>query len=109
MDTGAIEIRGTDEGCRLRVRVRPGARRDTLLGPHGGALKLSVAAPPERGRANDAVEALIAAALGIAVSRVAVVAGRASHDKTVSVSGIGPEELRRLLAGAAQETGGGRP
>lgn len=72
-------------GTRVRLRVRPGARRNAIVGIHGGSLKVSVTAAPERGKANDAVVELLAAALGVAASGIEVVSGHASPDKVVLV------------------------
>jgi uncharacterized protein (TIGR00251 family) len=94
-----------DVETRLRVRVSPGASRTQLLGRHGDAWKLQVAAPPEGGRANDAVVRLLAAALDRPMRDVALVSGHGSRDKTVSVAGIGPDETQRRLARAC---GGGK-
>ena len=40
---------------RISVRVSPGARRTEVVGRHGGGWRVRVAAPPERGRANEAL------------------------------------------------------
>ena len=84
-------------GTRLRLRVRPGARRSALVGLHGGALKIAVDAPPERGKANRAAEALLAEALGVAASAVAIVAGAGSRDKVAEIA-LPAAEVRRRLA-----------
>ncbi len=96
-DTKGLEITRTAGGCRLRVRVRPGARSDRLLGVHAGALKLSVVAPPEKGRANEAVVSLLSSALGVARGSIEVVGGRASRDKTLALSGLTPADLLARL------------
>jgi uncharacterized protein len=60
-----------------------------------------VAAPPEGGRANDAVVRLLSAAAGVARSDVEIVAGHGARDKVVSLAGIDAAELDRRLASAA--------
>ena len=87
--------------ARLHVRVSPGAARSTVVGRHGDGWKLRVAAAPEDGRANDAVVRLLASALAVREGDVAIVSGRASRDKTVALTGIGPEEIERRLARAS--------
>jgi hypothetical protein len=68
----------------------------------GDTLKVRVAAPAERGRANAAVETTIAEALGIAKECIHVVVGETSARKTVEISGLSePEVYRRLSKGAA--------
>ena len=96
-ETGPIEIRSTFTGSRLRVRVRPGARKSAIEGEHGGALKLSVHAPPEKGKANDEVRALLAERLGIPRAGIAIVAGAGSRDKTVEIEALAPAEVLRRL------------
>jgi uncharacterized protein YggU (UPF0235/DUF167 family) len=63
----------------------------------GGALKVRVAAPPEAGRANAALETLLAAALGVRKSAVRVAAGHASSRKRVEIDGLEQTELERRL------------
>jgi uncharacterized protein (TIGR00251 family) len=76
------------EGVVIAVRVSPGASRDRILGEHASALKVSVSAAPEKGKANKAVCALIAKTLGIATSQVSVVSGETSRDKKLLVRGV---------------------
>jgi uncharacterized protein len=90
----ALEFASDAGGSRLRLRVSAGASRSRVVGPHGGALKLSVKAPPERGKANREVVALVAEAFGVAPSDVALVSGVASPDKVVSLP-LDPDEAAR--------------
>jgi uncharacterized protein YggU (UPF0235/DUF167 family) len=92
--------------ARLRCRVAPGAPASGVVGRHGAAWKLRVAAPPERGRANDAVVDLLAETLGLARPAVRVVAGTAARDKVVEVQGLTLAEAeRRLDRAGRKETG----
>jgi uncharacterized protein YggU (UPF0235/DUF167 family) len=65
-----------------------------------GALKVRLAAVPQDGRANAALEALLAKILGVHKSAVRVVAGRASTRKRVDVDGLSREEIDRRLEAA---------
>jgi uncharacterized protein len=73
---------------RLTVKVVPGARQSRVVGPLGDALKLQVAAPPEKGRANEAVIDLLAAHFGVKRGRVRIVSGHAQPRKVVEIDGI---------------------
>ena len=90
----------TERITRLRLRVSPGAARTEVAGRHGDGWKVRVGAAPERGRANDAVVALLADSLGVPRTAVSVVSGQASRDKVVEVRGLGPAEAERRLAAA---------
>jgi uncharacterized protein (TIGR00251 family) len=81
----------------IRVKAVPGARRDEVIGMLGGRLKIRVSAPPEGGKANAAVCALLAAALGVKPRQVEVSAGHASVEKMLRVTGANPERVLRLL------------
>jgi len=91
---------------RIAVRVHPGARRTALVGwMEDGTLKLSVAAPPEGGRANAAVTALLAGVLDVKSRQVAVARGVSSRTKWVDVTGLDDGEIRRRIANALQRGG----
>lgn len=82
----------------MRLRVKPGARRRRIEGEHGGALRVAVSAPPEKGRANEEVEEVLADALGVARASVRVIAGLTGRDKSVAIDGLEPDAVRRRLA-----------
>ena len=75
----------------------PGSSRDEIVGWLGDALKIKVMAPPEKGKANDAVVKLLAAALGIATDDVIVVSGHSSPAKVVAVSGMDEDGIKTAL------------
>ena len=58
---------------------------------------MRVAAPPERGKANAAVERLVAELVGIPRGQVAITAGYTSVRKTLELTGVSEEEVRRRL------------
>ena len=82
---------------RVRVRVSPGARRTELVGRHGEAWKVRVAAAPERGRANEAVLDLLSRELELPRRAVSLVSGHAAREKVVLLEGIDRAESERRL------------
>ena len=89
--------RPTAGGWLLDLRVQPGARRSEVVGPHGAALKVRVAAPADDGKANAELERFVSEWLGVPRRAVAVVRGRTRRDKTVRVDGLA--ELPDLPSG----------
>ena len=80
------------------VRVQPRASRDEIVGWQDDALRVRVTAPPVEGEANAAVRRLVARALGVAPSTVALVRGDHSRDKLVRVAGLSLADVRARLA-----------
>ena len=92
--------------ARLEILVRPRARRAGIVGFRAdGRLVLAVNAPPEDGRANDAVAELLGEALGVRTRDVAIVRGVRSRAKCIEVQGISEPELRRRIERALGEGG----
>lgn len=87
--------------ARLTLRVSPGAARSVVVGRHGAGWKVRVSAPPEDGKANDAVIRLLAETLVLPARDVQIVSGRASRDKIVALEGMRPDEIERRLANAS--------
>lgn len=85
---------------KLTLRVSPGARRGGVVGRQGAVWKIRVAAPPEDGRANDALLRLLAKTLDVPRRDVEIVSGYGARDKVVALAGIGPDEIERRLASA---------
>ncbi|MBK8205743.1 MAG: DUF167 domain-containing protein [Planctomycetes bacterium] len=68
-----------------------------IKGVHGGALKLSVTEPPEKGRANEGVLALLAETLNIPQRQIELVSGHGSQDKRVKIAGLDEVIVRARL------------
>jgi uncharacterized protein (TIGR00251 family) len=73
----------------LTILVQPRASRSEIVGPHGDALKVRLAAPPVDGAANEELVRLLAKEYGVPKSAIASVAGLSSRRKTVRVRGAG--------------------
>jgi uncharacterized protein len=89
--------RANDGSVVLSVHVQPGAGRTGPAGRHGEALKLRVAAPAERGRANDAVAELVAVLFGLKRRQVTIVSGHAARSKRVRLDGLDEAAFRDRL------------
>lgn len=88
-------------GCEFNVLVSAGSSRSGVQGLHGDALKLAVRAAPEKGKANDEVESVLAEFLGIPRKQIAVVAGQTSRRKRVQALGCSSAQLKARAASIA--------
>lgn len=86
------------DNCIIKVRVQPKASRNQVDGYEEGTLRLRVTAPPTDGKANAGVIALLAKTLGISKSKLAIVRGHGSRDKSVSIDTLSELEVRRRIA-----------
>ncbi|WP_170466620.1 DUF167 domain-containing protein [Ruegeria arenilitoris] len=68
-------------GAEISVTVTPKAARDGIA-VHDGAIRIAVTAPPENGKANAAVRAILAKAMGVAPSKLTLKRGQTSREKT---------------------------
>ncbi|SRR5579875_3123981 len=95
----ALSITVTEhaEGCVLPVRAQPGARRVGVQGEQAGALKIAVSAPPEDGRANQALVEVLRKALGVRRSQIELIGGQTSRDKRFLIRGVARAELESRL------------
>lgn len=100
-----FEVDG-DERVVVRLHVRPGAGRTEVVGRHGDALEVRSAAPPERGRANEACGRLLADIFGVKPSAVALVTGEASRSKRFAVTGVDGDAVAGQLERALEASGG---
>jgi hypothetical protein len=83
--------------ARIRVRLTPRSTRDEIVGWQDGSLRVRVSAPPVEGKANAALERLLAKALGVPKIAVGIVSGGRSREKTVVIDGLSQDEaLQRL-------------
>lgn len=97
MSNGGSVIKPVGAGVELAIKVVPGSSRDRIAGALGDALKIAVAAPPEKGKANDAVIALLAEVLGVKRNAVTIVAGHTQPRKTIRIAGVAADDVRHRL------------
>ena len=83
----------------LRVRLTPRAHRDEVTGVRDGLVLARVRAPPVDGRANAALEKLLAKALRVPPSRVQVIRGQSAREKVVRVDGVAEDAALAALGG----------
>jgi uncharacterized protein (TIGR00251 family) len=88
----------TRQGYLVRVHVVPGARQTVVAGLHGDRLKVKVASPPEKGKANEELLAFLARSLKVPRQSVHLSSGAASRAKVVAVHDLSPDLKSRLLA-----------
>ncbi len=85
------------DGIRLRIKAIPNASRSRVMGLLGDRLKMTVASPPEAGKANKAICKLLAKIFGLSARDVTVVAGMTCPLKTVRLTGIDERALVACL------------
>ena len=101
-----------DDAAVLHVHVQPAAGRSAVVGRHGAALKVRVAAAPTGGRANQACADLLAETFGLEPGQVELVSGPSSRAKQFRLTGLDLEAFRlrleRAVAGAGPRPGPGQ-
>ena len=91
-------MRATGKGTTtLHVHVQPRASKTEVVGWHGDAIKIRVAAPPVDGAANEALVLFLAEQLGVPRAAVTVVGGAAGRRKRVAIVGIERERVLEVL------------
>ena len=89
--------RKSKEGWLISVHAQPGAKKSAVAGLHGDALKVRVAAPPVEGKANEALTAFVARALGLPRRAVSIVKGESSREKLLLITDASADPARLLL------------
>ncbi len=83
----------------IEVKVVPGAARSGSAGLRDGALLVRVAAPADKGKANEELRAVLARELGLSKSEVILVSGASSRRKRLSVPAEVAPVLKKLAEG----------
>jgi uncharacterized protein (TIGR00251 family) len=87
-----------ESALTFKVQVVPRASRSEIVGEHGGALRVRIAAPPVEGAANVELVRLLARALGVSRRAITITAGLTSKLKVIRGEGVSPEVLAALVA-----------
>jgi uncharacterized protein len=100
-----LNIREIPGGVIVSVKAMPGAQKSAICGEYGGALKVKIAAQPEKGKANRELEDLMAEVFGISRSCVEVVAGASSRNKQIFLRGISAKTAEGIIREAQYRKG----
>jgi hypothetical protein len=87
----------TERGIKLAVFVQPKASKNEIIGPHNGALKIKITAPPVDGKANAALVAFLSDVLDIPKRQIEILKGETGRNKSVRILGLSIEEIQQRL------------
>jgi uncharacterized protein len=90
-------LKETPEGIVLAVKVTPKASRSEIIGWESEALKIRIAAVPEKGDANAELIRFISKTLKISKAQLKIISGDTSRHKRLCIRGVPMETLVKLL------------
>jgi uncharacterized protein (TIGR00251 family) len=90
-------LRASEGHITLTLHIQPGAKKTEVVGLHGDALKIRLAAPPVDGKANAALIGFVAERLGLAKSAVSLKSGQTSRRKVLEIIAAPVDAAQRLL------------
>jgi len=84
--------------AKITVHVQPNARRNEVVGFEDGVLRVKIAAPPVKGRANRELIEFLSQLLGVSKGSVTIEKGATSRSKVIGVSGLSQDDILNRLA-----------
>lgn len=93
----SLDIKQSDEGVILTVKVVPGSSRTSIAGQLDGMVKIKISAPPEKGKANQSLIEFLAKQLGVKKNQIEIIAGSANPVKRVKILNISVEKVLKHL------------
>ena len=81
----------------LRIHVVPNAKSDSVVGEHGGAVKIKLRAPAVEGKANATLIRFLAEQLKLPRHAIVLERGQRSRDKLIRIDGLSEDDVRRRL------------
>ena len=85
-------------GTEISLRVHPNAARNQIIGFADGTLRVRIAAPPVKGKANKELIAFLSQLLGVSKSSIAIVQGHTSRNKVIAINGLSQEDIMKRLS-----------
>ena len=80
----------------LQIHAQPGAKRNEIVGEHGGRLKLKIAAPAVDNKANACLIEFVSSLLGVTRSQITIISGGGARQKTLAIQGAGAGLVQML-------------
>jgi uncharacterized protein (TIGR00251 family) len=87
----------TDVSATFAVRIQPRSSKNGVTRMEDGSLKIRLTAPPVDGAANEALVKFLSDTFSVSKSQIEIVSGHTSREKRVKISGMGDEDVNRLL------------
>jgi uncharacterized protein (TIGR00251 family) len=94
-----LNAKNESKGIQLAVKVTPNAGRDEIASFIDGVLRLKIAAPPDKGKANKELTDFLSRTLGVSKSSVAIIRGQTSRNKVITIARISQEEAIKRITG----------
>ena len=90
---------------KISLKVQPNATRNELVDFTNSVLKVKVAAPPVKGKANAELIVFLSEILGISKSSLSIVIGHTSRNKTIAIAGLSQDEIIKRLTSEPSSSG----
>jgi len=94
--TEMINITENSGSIEFEIIAKPKASKNAIGDVHDGALKISVTAPPDKGKANKAIIKLLSKELKIPQSSISIISGETSRRKKVRIEGVTSDDIRKI-------------
>lgn len=98
-------LRASGNGVLLTLHIQPGAKKTEVVGLHGDAIKLRLAAPPVEGKANEALIDFLSRTLGLPKAHITLISGQTSRSKRIAIAGGDAKVIEQKLLPAAKGAG----
>ena len=93
-----LKIEETEGGVIFSVKVVPGSSRTCIAGFLGGMLKVKLAAPAEKGKANKALIELLSDSFGVKKNQISILTGHTNPVKRIQISGITADGIKNKFS-----------
>jgi uncharacterized protein len=97
-----LNVKEIDSGVEFNVLAKPKAGRNEISGFHDGAVRISVTAVPEKGKANSAIIKILTKVLKVPASNISILSGDTSRQKRVRIENLTKEILLNALQEAVK-------
>jgi hypothetical protein len=92
-----LTIREDNDGVIFSAKIVPASSRTAIAGLLDGMVKIKVAAPPEKGKANQLLLSFLAKELGVKTKALSIISGQRNAVKQIKIAGISTQTLQEKL------------
>ena len=92
-----LNIKETETGVTIEIKLNPRAGRDRLAGVINNRLKIDVAAAPIKNKANRSMIKLLSKTLKVPQETIVIKRGTTSRNKLIEIRSISTEEVTKLI------------